>query len=102
MSSIIRSIKRVLSDNWLLTLFLNFYYFSPIKAVKCPMLFGYGVNIGSLGSRGCISVPSKFGSFCFALKRAPFKMGDKSSFWNIGHDSCLCIEGTCRMAKGIR
>ncbi len=66
---------RFLSVNWLVTLFINFYYFKFMKAIHLPILFGYKTKIESLGERGCIEVQPLFGQLCFGLKSGPFNMG---------------------------
>lgn len=96
------SIKRFLSVNWLLTIYLNIYYLGIKRAFRLPLLFGYGTQIGAIGKRGCIEVTDKFGALCFGLKREPFKLGSKTNYWYIGESSKFIIKGTCRMAKGVR
>jgi len=96
------NVRRFLSVNWALTIFLNIYYLGIRRAFRFPLLFGYGTRIGSLGNRGCIDVAGNFGSLCFGLKREPFKLGDNINYWYIGKSSKIVICGTCRMAKGVR
>lgn len=93
--------KRVLSVNWVLSLKINLYYFEIVKAIKFPILVGYGVRIAHLGDKHTISIPSKFGALCFGLKRGPFALGNSHSFWWIGTGARLTILGTCRMSKGV-
>ncbi len=98
---IVNNIRRIISVNWLLSLFINIYYLGIRRFFYFPILVGYGVKIGKLGDKGSITVPNKFASFCFALKGNPFDLGN-SSYWYIGNRSQLSIQGSCRMAKGVR
>lgn len=96
------SIRRFLSVNWFLTIYLNIYYLGLRRALRLPLLFGYGTKIGAIGERGAIEVSDKFGALCFGMKKEPFKYGDDTNYWYIGKSSKMIIKGTCRMAKGVR
>lgn len=92
---------RMFSVNWLKTVYVNFYYFNIGKALKLPILMGYGVRIGSLGNRKAVQIPSQFGVLCFALKGGPYGLINNASYWYIGKSGVVKIKGTCRMSKGI-
>ena len=98
----IKTINRIISVNWLLTLYANIYYFGIYRAFCFPILIGYGTKIESWGERGCIDIQTKFGQLCFGLKGGPFKMGGPDNFLYIGKRAKIKIDGTCRFAKGIR
>jgi Acetyltransferase (isoleucine patch superfamily) len=98
--SIVKNTARLLSVNWIKSILVNLYYFPFAKAVRLPILFGWGVRIGALGKPGCVDVPNKFGSICFALKKGPFTLGNNLSYWYIGKDSKLKVCGSCRISKG--
>lgn len=96
-----KNLDRLLSINWLVTLFVNFYYFKFSKAIHLPILIGHKTKIDSWGQRGCIEIEPKFGQLCFGLKGNPFNLGDRN-YLSIGKGAKLKIKGTCRFAKGIR
>lgn len=96
---IYKLIKQILSVNWLVSCFLNFYYLNFRKAIRFPILIGYGVKIGYLGNRRSINVSNRFGALCFALKDGPFALRGKS-FWYIGDNAKIKICGTARFSKG--
>ena len=95
-----KQIKRILSVNWLQTLRFNFYYFPVKKAIHLPILVGYKVHVGSLGSRGGISVPTKFGQICYGLKHDPFHRGYTNSYWSIEEGAKVTFLGSARFSKG--
>ncbi len=96
-----KNIIRFATVNWLKSFGVNLYYFDFFKAIRFPILIGYGTIIESLGDKHALHVENKFASFCFGLKKAPFALGNYNNYWHIGKNSSLHIEGTCRMAKGV-
>lgn len=94
------NLRRFASVNWLQSFRVNLYYFPLKRAIKLPILFGYGVKIGSLGNRRAVQIDSKFAQFCFCLKSDPFNMGYRNSYWNLERNAIVTFKGTCRLSKG--
>lgn len=100
MDKLKKNIRRVLSVNWIKSLFMNLYYFGFINSLRFPLLVGYGVRINSLGARNSVEAPMVFGSICFALKADPFNMGNRHSYWHISDGAKAVFKGTFRVSKG--
>lgn len=97
---IIENVKRFLSVDWIKTIFLNIYYLGFIRALKFPILVGYGVKIGGLGDRNSVKIGNSFASLCYGLKGGPYNLCYKESYWGLAKNSEVIIEGTCRISKG--
>lgn len=97
-----KNLFRFLNVNWPVTIFVNFYYFNFLKAIRLPILIGHKTKIGNLGDRGSIEIQPIFGQLCFGLKGGPFNMGGPGNYLHIGKKAKIKIEGTCRLGKGVR
>lgn len=97
---IIKQVKRVLSVNWFQSFRFNLHYFPITKAIRFPMLIGYGVHVDSMGDKGSITLNGGFGSLCYALKHDPFHMGYSKSYWNLETGATIEFTGTARFSKG--